>query len=75
MMTATLGAKRLELLRLLVPKANKIGMLVSPNFPDTEAEREDVKAGIEAISESEYPAAIIAINDNEKREVTDALAL
>ena len=39
------GAKRLELLRLLVPKAIKIGMLVSPNYPDTEAEREDVKAG------------------------------
>jgi len=39
------GAKRLELLRLLVPKALKIGMLVSPSYPDTEAEREDVKAG------------------------------
>ena len=44
-MGGVVGAKRLELLRLLVPKAMKIGMLVSPNYPDTEAEREDVKAG------------------------------
>jgi putative ABC transport system substrate-binding protein len=44
-LAGVVGAKRLELLRLLVPKAMKIGMLVSPNYPDTEAEREDVKAG------------------------------
>jgi putative ABC transport system substrate-binding protein len=41
---AVLGAKRLELLRQLVPKVTTIAMLVNPNSPDTEAERKDVQA-------------------------------
>src|SRR5215216_775247 len=36
-----LGAKRLELLRQLVPKATAIALIVNPNSPDTEAERRD----------------------------------
>jgi putative ABC transport system substrate-binding protein len=39
-----LGAKRLELLRQLAPKATTIAMLVNPNSPNTEAERRDVQA-------------------------------
>jgi putative ABC transport system substrate-binding protein len=39
-----LGAKRLELLRQLVPRATTIGVLMNPNRPDTEAERRDVQA-------------------------------
>jgi putative ABC transport system substrate-binding protein len=38
-----LGAKRLELLRELIPKAAEIGMLVNPNFPDAESQSKDVK--------------------------------
>jgi putative tryptophan/tyrosine transport system substrate-binding protein len=38
-----LGAKRLELLRELVPNAAVIGMLVNPSFPDAESQSEDVK--------------------------------
>ena len=38
-----LGAKRLELLRQLAPKATTIAMLVHPNTPNTEAERSDVR--------------------------------
>ena len=38
------GAKRLELLRQLVPKATTIAMLVNPQTPNTEAERRDVLA-------------------------------
>ena len=38
-----LGAKRLELLRELVPKATTIGMLVNPNNPDIETQRKDVE--------------------------------
>jgi putative tryptophan/tyrosine transport system substrate-binding protein len=34
-----LGAKRLELLHQVVPKATTIGVLVHPDAPDTEAER------------------------------------
>jgi putative ABC transport system substrate-binding protein len=38
------GGKRLELLRLLVPKATTIAMLTEPKLPNTEAERRDVLA-------------------------------
>jgi putative ABC transport system substrate-binding protein len=46
--TNVLGAKRLELLRQLVPKATTIGVLVNPS-PETEAERRDVQAAAQAI--------------------------
>jgi putative ABC transport system substrate-binding protein len=38
------GAKRLELLRQLVPRATTIAMLVNPQSSNTEAERRDVLA-------------------------------
>jgi len=38
-----LGAKRLELLRELVPNAAVIGALVNPSFPDTESQSKDLK--------------------------------
>ena len=43
-LVAELGAKRLELLRQLVPSATTIGVLVNPNTPETEAERNDLLA-------------------------------
>ena len=46
-----LGAKRLELLRQLVPKATTIGVLVNPNNHETEAERRDVQAAAQAIGQ------------------------
>jgi putative tryptophan/tyrosine transport system substrate-binding protein len=42
--TSDLGAKRLELLRRLVPKATTMGVLVNPKTPETEAERKDLLA-------------------------------
>jgi putative tryptophan/tyrosine transport system substrate-binding protein len=38
-----LGAKRLDLLHELVPKATTIGMLVNPKYPDIELQRKDVE--------------------------------
>jgi putative ABC transport system substrate-binding protein len=38
-----LGAKRLELLRQVVPRTPTIGVLVNPNTTETEAERRDVQ--------------------------------
>jgi putative ABC transport system substrate-binding protein len=43
-----LGAKRLDLLRQIVPKATTIGVLINPNAPDTEAERTDLQAAAQA---------------------------
>ncbi len=45
---SNLAAKRLELLRQLVPKATTIGALVKPNTPETEAERRDTLAAAQA---------------------------
>ena len=46
-----LGAKRLELLRQLVPKAATSAVLVNPDRADTEAERRDVLAAAQAIGQ------------------------
>ena len=48
-LSAVLGAKRLELLRQLVPRATTIAVLVGPHTPDTEVERRDVQAAAQAI--------------------------
>jgi putative ABC transport system substrate-binding protein len=40
--------KRLELLRQLVPAATTIGLLVTPNSPETETERRDIEAAAQA---------------------------
>jgi putative ABC transport system substrate-binding protein len=48
---SVLGAKRLELLRQLVPKASVIGMLVNPNTPNTESERREVQTAAQAIGQ------------------------
>jgi len=49
--SAVLGAKRLELLREIVPKATVIAMLVNPGAPLTEAERKDVEAAAQVIGQ------------------------
>jgi putative tryptophan/tyrosine transport system substrate-binding protein len=46
-----LGAKRLELLRQLMPKATPMGVLVQPNNPNTEAERSEVLAAAQAVEQ------------------------
>src|SRR4029079_12225271 len=43
-----LGAKRLELLRQVAPKAATVAMLVNPNSANTEAEGHDVQAAAQA---------------------------
>lgn len=63
-----LGAKRLSLLRQIVPKATTIAILIYPNTPETEAERKDVLAAaqvtgqqlivVEAKTESDIRAAV-----------------
>jgi putative ABC transport system substrate-binding protein len=50
-LSSGLGAKRLDLLRRLVPKATLIAVLVNPGSLDTEAERRDVQAAAQVIGQ------------------------
>ena len=63
-----LGAKRLELLRQLVPKATTIGVLVNPK-PDTEAERRDVQAAALALG-----LQLIILDVSSDRDIETAFA-
>ena len=49
--TGVLGAKRLELLRQVAPKAATIAVLVYPNTTQTEAERADLQTAAQAIGQ------------------------
>jgi putative ABC transport system substrate-binding protein len=67
--TGVLGAKRLDLLRQLVPKATTIAMLVNPTAPDTEAERSDVQAAAQAIGQQ-----LIVLDAGSDRDLEPAFA-
>jgi putative ABC transport system substrate-binding protein len=64
-----LGAKRLELLRQLAPKASIIGMLVNPNSPNTEAERRDVLSAARAIGQQ-----LLVLDVSTPRDIENAFA-
>jgi len=64
-----LGAKRLDLLRQLVPKATSIAMLVNPNSPNTEAERRDIQTAAQAIGQE-----LVIVDANNDRDIETAFA-
>jgi putative ABC transport system substrate-binding protein len=66
---AVLGAKRLELLRQILPRATTIAMLVTPNNPSTEAERSDVQAAAQAIGQQ-----LIVLDVSSERDIEPAFA-
>ena len=68
-LTIELGAKRLDLLRQLVPKAATIAMLVYPDTPDTEAERRQVQAAAQAIRQQ-----LIVLDLKTDRDIETAFA-
>src|SRR5215510_4158360 len=49
--SGTVGGKRLELLRQLVPKAGPIAMLVNPGTSETDGERAEVEAAAQAVGQ------------------------
>ena len=67
--TSVLGAKRLDLLRQLVPKATLFAMLVNPGSPDTEAEQRDVQAAAQAIGQQ-----LIILDASNDRDIETAFA-
>ena len=66
---AQVGAKRLELLRQIVPKTTTIGMLEDLDSPGTEAERTDVQAAAQAIG-----LQLIIIDVNNDSDIETAIA-
>jgi ABC-type uncharacterized transport system substrate-binding protein len=64
-----LGAKRLELLRELVPGAKTIAMLVYPNTLNAEAERNDVQAAAQAIGQQ-----LVVLDVTSDRDIDAAFA-
>jgi putative ABC transport system substrate-binding protein len=66
---AVLGAKRLELLHQIVPKATTIGVLVNPGNSNTEAERSDVQAAAETIGKQ-----LIILDARSARDIEAAFA-
>ena len=67
--TGTLGSKRLELFRQIVPKATKIGLLVSPKSNETELERNDVQAAAHALGQQ-----LITLDVTSDRDIETAFA-
>jgi putative ABC transport system substrate-binding protein len=67
----TLGSKRLQLLREMVPHAVVIAMLMNPNFPAAAAELSDVEGAahafgrellvLKAVTETDIDAAFDAL--------------
>jgi putative tryptophan/tyrosine transport system substrate-binding protein len=64
-----LGAKRLELLRQLVPRATTIAMLMNPNSPNFAAERSDAQAAAQAIGQQ-----LVILDVSNDRDIETAFA-
>ena len=61
-----LGAKRLDLLRELVPKAITIGMLVNPNYPDIESQQKDVEEAARRYGQQVHVVSAASVDDFDK---------
>jgi ABC-type uncharacterized transport system substrate-binding protein len=64
-----LGAKRLELLRELLPNTAVIGMFVNPNFPDAESQSNDMKEAARALGQQAH-----VVNANSEGDFNRAFA-
>jgi putative ABC transport system substrate-binding protein len=64
-----LGAKRLELLRELAPKADVIALLVNPNFPEGQAQLKDVTSAAQAVGQK-----LVVLNAGTADEINAAFA-
>jgi putative tryptophan/tyrosine transport system substrate-binding protein len=72
LLAAEMGAKRLELIRDLLPKARTVAMMINPTFPGAESEMAEVEAagrtmgmqthGARATSPSDIDAALAAFS-------------
>jgi putative ABC transport system substrate-binding protein len=65
----TLGAKRFELLRELVPNATVIGFLVNPRNPTSQSQTADVEAAARA-----HGIKLVTLDANSERDIDTAFA-
>jgi putative tryptophan/tyrosine transport system substrate-binding protein len=68
--SSILGAKRLELLRQLVPQATTIAVLVNPDLPNTAAESREVQAAAKAIGQQ-----LVIVEAGNDRDIEAAFAV
>src|SRR5262245_47953645 len=69
---ATVGGKRLDLLRQLVPKAGIVAMLVNPGTAETDGERAEVQAAAQAVGQQ---IRIVEIRNTAEIETAVAAAI
>ena len=63
--TGAIGTKRLELLRQIAPTGKKIGVLVQPSTPQTDAERKELEAAAESMGQQ---LLVTQVNDPQEIE-------
>jgi ABC-type uncharacterized transport system substrate-binding protein len=68
-LVTTLGAKRLELLRELMPMGTVVGFLVDPTNPSAEAETRDMQAAADALGRK-----LLVVKTSSESEVETAFA-
>ena len=67
MFAGPLGAKRLELLRELIPKASLIAIMVNPNNPNAEPDTADVEAAARTVGQN-----ILVVSPSSDEEIDEA---
>jgi putative ABC transport system substrate-binding protein len=67
--TGAIGTKRLDLLRQIVPNATKIGVLVQPSTPQTEAERKELEATAQGIGQQ-----LLVLRVSDAQEIEGAIS-
>ncbi|WP_439365304.1 ABC transporter substrate-binding protein [Bradyrhizobium sp. DASA03005] len=63
--TGAIGTKRLALLHQIAPNATKIAVLLQPNTPQTDAERQELEAAAESTGQ---PLLVMQVNDVQEIE-------
>jgi putative ABC transport system substrate-binding protein len=66
--TGAIGTKRLELLHQIAPNATKIGVLLQPNTPQTDAERKELEAAAESTGQQ-----LLVMQVNDVQEIESAI--
>ena len=67
--TTELGAKRLEILRQLLPNASTVGLLINSNYPGSAHEADEVQSAAKGIGQ-----AIVVSDATTEREIEQAFA-